>query len=86
MAIAKTKPIQRTKPRKREPQNMHDKDYRRIFHAVDQARANMKPGQIYADLRCPICGGYTAYVLRKEQNDGRTCVGSCTTGCFELWE
>lgn len=86
MAIAKTKPMHRTKPRNRETITMHDRDFGRVDRAVERARVGMKPGQIYANLRCPICGGYTAYVLRKEENNGRTCVGSCSNGCFELWE
>jgi hypothetical protein len=70
----------------RPKQTMHDMDYFRVAAILYQTREGMKPGQIYQDVRCPICGSMTAFVLNVGPNVGKICVAACSMGCFECWE
>ena len=66
-------------------QTLHDQAYQKVVQAVEQAREQMTPGQNYIDIICPLCGGQ-AFVLYPADNTGRTYVGGCDHGCFDLWE
>lgn len=63
---------------------MHDQDYIRVLNAIQTARAELLPGQICIEIRCPICGS-TAFVLSDEGNQN-TCVAWCEQNCFAAFE
>lgn len=70
---------------KMRPTTMHDGDYTRVFRVIEKARANMLPGQVCEEFRCPLCGG-PAFIFHREQNIGKDYVGGCERGCWDLWE
>jgi|GEM_PF-5294210 len=60
--------------------------YKKIFQVVEITRARMKPGTEYKEIKCPVCGGYTAFVDRRELNTGGKCTAACSRGCFACSE
>lgn len=78
---------QALKTRKKESfKTMHDGDYARIFNALEEARAEIKPGGIYKSFYCPICGS-PAFIFRREHNSGKDLVARCEqNNCFDCWE
>lgn len=66
--------------------SMHDIDYGKIAAMMENARAQMEPGDMRIDTICPICGA-TAWVLRREPHeDIRYIVAQCEARCFECME